>query len=164
MDRSPSMKVGVIGSHAIKIEGINEILPKKKVSFSPSTSRVSMEDEEEEEEVNEHKRNKENTKTPKPAVVHMNNNTSSVSERFSRSSFVNHHIWRSCCFTCDREVVQYVTKTIFSATILCFCLFMIGTNKDPCNGLLNWYTGLVGLIAGSYIEQGSAKMRQPPRD
>lgn len=62
-------------------------------------------------------------------------------------------VWRSCCFKCDRGAVRYSTKTCFSAVILIFALYEISTNEDPCNPLLNWLTGLVGMVAGSFIEQ-----------
>ena len=66
--------------------------------------------------------------------------------------------WRSCCLTCDKPVVLYLTKTAFSAVTLCFALYQIGSNKDPCNPNMSWYTGLVGMVAGAYIEQGAVHM------
>lgn len=66
-------------------------------------------------------------------------------------------LWQSCCIKCDKQVVQYVTKTFFAVCILGFTCIQIANNTDPCNPLLTWYTSLVGMIAGSYIEQ-STKM------
>ena len=66
-------------------------------------------------------------------------------------------VWHSCCFQCDRSVVLYATKTLFSAIVLGFAMYSILTNEDPCKDL-SFSTGLVGLIAGSYVEQGSSQM------
>ena len=71
---------------------------------------------------------------------------------------VSPRVWRSCCFDCDRDVVQYVTKTLFAGTILGFACIQIATNEDPCNPLMSWYTSMIGLVAGSYIEQASSNV------
>ena len=65
-------------------------------------------------------------------------------------------IWRSCCLECDRELVKFITKTVFAGSILGFACAMIATDGDPSNSpLLSWYTSMIGLVAGSYIEQSS---------
>ena len=70
-------------------------------------------------------------------------------------------IWSSCCLRCDKAVVQYVTKTMFAGSILAFACVQIATNTDPCNPLMSWYTSMIGLVAGSYIEQaGSHSLRE----
>ena len=66
-------------------------------------------------------------------------------------------IWHSCCFECDRDVVMYSTKTIFSASILAFSMYIVLTNTDPCKDLA-FPTGLIGAILGSFAEQGSQRM------
>lgn len=63
--------------------------------------------------------------------------------------------WRSCCFSCEPRVLIYFTKITFSAVTLLWALYMISSNEDACNPNMSWYTGLVGMVAGSYIEQGS---------
>jgi hypothetical protein len=68
-------------------------------------------------------------------------------------------IWHSCCFNCDPEPAKFITKTVFAGVILAFSGTMIATNSDPCNPLLTWYTSLIGLVAGSYIEQ-TARMKK----
>jgi len=66
-------------------------------------------------------------------------------------------VWRSCCMECDRQVVQFIVKTIFAGSILGFACIMIATDADPTNSpLLSWYTSMIGLVAGSYIEQGTS--------
>ena len=72
------------------------------------------------------------------------------------------HIWRSCCLVCDREVAQFITKTIFAGAILGFSCIMIATDDDPGDSpLMSWYTSMIGLVAGSYIEQaGSLQSRK----
>ena len=68
-------------------------------------------------------------------------------------------IWRSCCFRCDRSVILYATKTVFSGAVLAFAMFNIISNTDPCRDL-SFSTSLIGLIAGSYVEQGSQAMNK----
>ena len=63
-------------------------------------------------------------------------------------------VWHSCCFRCDKSVVLFTTKTIFSGAVLAFAIYNIVSNEDPCKDL-SFSTGLIGMIAGSYIEQGS---------
>ena len=71
-------------------------------------------------------------------------------------------IWRSCCLECDREVAQFITKTIFAGAILGFACVMIATDDDPSSSpLLSWYTSMIGLVAGSYIEQTTNMNRKP---
>lgn len=68
--------------------------------------------------------------------------------------------WKSCCFQCEPRVLIYFTKITFSAVTLLWCLYMISSNEDPCNPNMSWYTGLVGMIAGSYIESGSNAVKR----
>ena len=65
--------------------------------------------------------------------------------------------WQSCCFECDREVVLYFTKTAITVSILVFAMFRIASNTDPCKDQA-FENSLIGLIAGSFIEQGSQRM------
>ena len=70
-------------------------------------------------------------------------------------------VWRSCCLECDREVAQFITKTIFAGAILGFACIMIATDDDPGDSpLLSWYTSMIGLVAGSYIEQTTTMNRK----
>ena len=66
-------------------------------------------------------------------------------------------VWHSCCFRCDKSVVLFATKSLFSGVVLGFAMYNIVNNSDPCKDL-SFSTGLVGMIAGSYIEQGSSHM------
>ena len=67
-------------------------------------------------------------------------------------------VWHSCCgLRCDRSVVLFATKSLFSGVVLAFAMYNIISNHDPCKDL-SFSTGLVGMIAGSYIEQGSSQM------
>ena len=70
---------------------------------------------------------------------------------------VTRKTWQSCCFECDREVVLYVTKTMITVSILAFAMFSIASNTDPCKDMA-FPTGLIGMIAGSFIEQGHQRM------
>ena len=71
-------------------------------------------------------------------------------------------IWRSCCLECDRSVVQFVTKTVFAGVILGFACTMIAIDDNPSDSpLLSWYTSMIGLIAGSYIEQRTNMTKKP---
>ena len=64
-------------------------------------------------------------------------------------------LWRSCCLECDRSIVLYATKTIFSGIILGFSMYIIILHSDdPCKDLA-FPTGLIGAILGSFAEQGS---------
>lgn len=65
-----------------------------------------------------------------------------------------HRIWKSCCFNCEPTATVYFTKTIFSAVVLVWSLWMISI-ASPCDPNLSWYTGLVGLVAGQQIESSS---------
>ena len=70
-------------------------------------------------------------------------------------------IWRSCCLECDRSVVQFVTKTAFAGVILGFACTMIASDDNPSDSpLLSWYTSMIGLVAGSYIEQAANMTRK----
>ena len=72
------------------------------------------------------------------------------------------HLWRSCCLICVRELVQYFTKTAFAGAILAFACTMIATDDNPSDSpLLSWYTSMIGLIAGSYIEQMTNMTKKP---
>ena len=51
----------------------------------------------------------------------------------------------------------YATKTAITFSILAFAIVRILVNKDPCKDM-NIENGLIGLIAGSYIEQGHQRM------
>jgi hypothetical protein len=66
-------------------------------------------------------------------------------------------IWNSCCFNCDRDVVMYSSKLIFSLIILSFAMYTVLSNDDPCRDL-SFPTGLIGTILGSFVEQGSQRM------
>ena len=69
-------------------------------------------------------------------------------------------IWRSCCFDCDKEVAQFITKTLFAGAILAFACIQIATSAEPAaDPLMSWYTSMIGLVAGSYIEQSSSTTR-----
>lgn len=68
--------------------------------------------------------------------------------------------WKSCCFQCEPRVLIYFTKITFSAVTLLWALWQISANEDPCNPNMSWYTGLVGMVAGSYIESGSHAMKK----
>jgi len=65
--------------------------------------------------------------------------------------------WRSCCFECNREVVLYFTKVTITVAILALAMFRIASNTDPCKDQA-FENSLIGLIAGSFIEQGSQRM------
>ena len=65
--------------------------------------------------------------------------------------------WESCCLRTDKELVQYIVKTTFSALILIYSLFMISTIDSSCHPLISFWTGLVGTVLGSYIEQAGIK-------
>ena len=65
--------------------------------------------------------------------------------------------WQSCCFECDREVVLYFTKTAITVSILAFAMFRIASNTDACKDQA-FENSLIGLIAGSFIEQGTQRM------
>ena len=67
-------------------------------------------------------------------------------------------IWRSCCLDMDKQVVLYTTKTIFSGIILGFCLIQVAKIDSSCHPLISWYTGLIGTVLGSFVEQSSHKM------
>ena len=66
--------------------------------------------------------------------------------------------WESCCFSVDKEVVQYSVKTLFSGVILTFSLYKISVINSSCHPLISFWTGLVGMIAGSLVEQGTTKL------
>jgi hypothetical protein len=66
-------------------------------------------------------------------------------------------IWQSCCLNCDRDVVMYLSKLLFSLTILTFAIYTVLSNDDPCRDL-SFPTGLIGTILGSFVEQGSQRM------
>ena len=65
--------------------------------------------------------------------------------------------WSSCCFKCDRSVVLYMTKTMITISIMIFAMFRIASNDDPCKEQ-SFEHGLIGMIAGSFIEQGHQRM------
>ena len=70
---------------------------------------------------------------------------------------VSRKTWQSCCFQCDREVVLYATKTFITITVLVFAMARVITNTDACKDM-SFPTSLIGMIAGSVIEQGHARM------
>ena len=70
---------------------------------------------------------------------------------------VEKRVWRSCCFDCDKEVAQFLVKTIFAGAILAFACIQIATSGEPAaDPLMSWYTSMIGLVAGSYIEQNTS--------
>ena len=70
---------------------------------------------------------------------------------------VSRKTWTSCCFECDREVVLYMTKTFITVAIMTFAMYRIAANDDPCKEQ-SFEHGLIGMIAGSFIEQGHQRM------
>ena len=72
------------------------------------------------------------------------------------------HVSTTCCLECDRDLVKFFTKTVFAGAILGFARVMIATDDDPGESpLLSWYTSMIGLVAGSYIEQTTNMNRKP---
>ena len=89
-------------------------------------------------------------------VVH----TLSIEPKATTDAFdvdVTRRTWKSCCLECDREVVLYMTKTVITLSIMIFAMYRIASNDDPCQEQ-SFEHGLIGMIAGSYIEQGSQTM------
>jgi hypothetical protein len=89
-------------------------------------------------------------------VVH----TLSIEPKTTEHAFdvdVSRKTWQSCCFECDREVVLYMTKTLMTVSIMAFAMFRITSNTDPCKEQ-SFEHGLIGMIAGSFIEQGHQRM------
>ena len=59
----------------------------------------------------------------------------------------------SCCFKgkTDRRILEFIARYTISLSILCFSFTMIATNQDPCNGQIPFYTSLITLVCGYYI-------------
>ena len=70
---------------------------------------------------------------------------------------ISRKTWTSCCFECDREVVLYMTKTSITVATMIFAMYRIASHNDPCKEL-SFEHGLIGMIAGSFIEQGHQRM------
>jgi hypothetical protein len=68
-------------------------------------------------------------------------------------------VWRSCCLNVDKAVVLWATKTFFTASILFFAGFSFLSNEDPCRDM-SFQTGLIGMVAGSVVEQTSRMMQE----
>ena len=71
-------------------------------------------------------------------------------------------VWHSCCLICDRDVVVFVSKVLFSASILCWSMWSIAVETNDCKDM-GVYFGLIGMVAGSVVESGSARM-MPKRE
>ena len=90
--------------------------------------------------------------TPEEVAVHVQPNEAAVDDTDTARK-----TWQSCCFACDREVVLYATKTAVTVSVLVFAMYRIASNTDPCKDQA-FENSLIGLIAGSFIEQGSQRM------
>ena len=66
-------------------------------------------------------------------------------------------VWQSCCLKCDKDVVLYASKMLFSVGILAFSMWSIATEQNECKDM-GVYFGLIGLVAGSVVESGSSNM------
>ena len=95
-------------------------------------------------------------KKQEEVVIH----TLSIEPKTTTDAFdvdVTRRTWQSCCFECDREVVLYMTKTLITISIMVFAFYRIASNDDACKEQ-SFEHGLIGMIAGSFIEQGSQRM------
>ena len=66
-------------------------------------------------------------------------------------------VWQSCCLKCDKDVVLYASKMLFSVGILAFSMWSIAVEENECKDM-GVYFGLIGLVAGSVVESGSSNM------
>ncbi len=64
---------------------------------------------------------------------------------------------------CDQTAVRYLVKSVFSGVTLAFSFYMIASNKDPCNANMAYWTGLVGTVVGSFVEQGTQHLGSAAR-
>ena len=81
----------------------------------------------------------------------------SIEPKQSYDVDVTRKTWTSCCFTCDREIVLFATKTAVQFMILVFAMYRIVKNADPCRDM-SFPTGLICTVLGSYIESGHQRM------
>lgn len=72
-------------------------------------------------------------------------------------------VWESCCLRCDRDLVLYLAKLAVTGVAMGFAMFTIANNEDPCKDL-SFYTGLLGTVLGSYLEQNSSGMYHRRKD
>lgn len=63
--------------------------------------------------------------------------------------------WESCCFSCDRRVIQYFTQMTILSAVMGFCMYQLITN-DSCEAQTG-YTGLLTLLLGLIVPAPSIK-------
>ena len=58
--------------------------------------------------------------------------------------------YRSCCFEVRREFFLLISKLLVSVIILILCSYQLITDKN--SEVQTLYSGLIGLILGSYLK------------
>jgi hypothetical protein len=62
----------------------------------------------------------------------------------------NRRHWRSCCFDLDRDSTIFFAKLFISTCVVGLCAYQLITLQD-C-GSQHMYSGLLGIILGSYLK------------
>ena len=57
--------------------------------------------------------------------------------------------WRSCCFTTDKNAVQFGGQLCVSLLVIMFCMFQLFYNED-CNSQA-LYTGILMTVVGVWV-------------
>ena len=58
----------------------------------------------------------------------------------------NRRVWHSCCLTCDKDVVQYITK--YSMLVLLMGFFSVELHLSETCEQTQLFTGLLTMIVG----------------
>ena len=61
-----------------------------------------------------------------------------------------HETWDSCCFRVEKNMVVYITQTLFSFCILVFCAFMLHNADGDCNRA-SPYLSIVSFLLGKLL-------------
>jgi len=67
-------------------------------------------------------------------------------------------VWKSCCFSADRDAVKYFLTYLLSMTILGFSFYRLVTTTDE---LAIWMTVISG-ISGTYLPSPLLSGKTPP--
>ena len=69
--------------------------------------------------------------------------------------FQHETTWNSCCLKVDKRALVYFTQAGFSATIVAFCITLLGLNQDCAT--FSRYSPLLTLVVGIWLPQPQMK-------
>jgi hypothetical protein len=61
--------------------------------------------------------------------------------------------WKSCCFSADKGLIQFVVESVFAVQVILFCIVQM-TRLHDCESQ-QLYSGILSLVIGILVPQPS---------